>query len=90
MLNTTVDEILRKETKKKNFYLEKLEKMKNAMARKVVIVVRIKKSQPYSMFRIAAKFTEIDEKDRKMINTTVEAMLRKKTKYFWGGVGQDF
>jgi hypothetical protein len=53
-------------------------------------VVRIKKSQPYSMFRIAAKFTEIDEQERKMINTTVEAMLRKKTKYFWCGTGQDF
>ncbi len=53
-------------------------------------VVRVKKSQPYSMFRIATKFTEIDEQERKMINTTVEAMLRKKTKYFWGGVDQDF
>jgi hypothetical protein len=42
------------------------------------------------MFRIAAKFTEIDEQERKMINTTVEAMLRKKTKYFWCGIGQDF
>ncbi len=53
-------------------------------------VVRIEKSQPNSMFRIAAKFTEIDEQERKMINTTVEAMLRKKTKYFWCGIGQDF
>ena len=53
-------------------------------------VVRINKSQSYFMFRIAAKFTEIDEQERKMINTTVEAMLRKKTKYFWSGTDQDF
>ena len=34
MINTTVEAILRKEAKKKNFYLEKLEKMKNAMCMK--------------------------------------------------------
>ncbi len=37
MINTTVEAILRKEAKKKNFFLEKLEKMKNAMARKVTM-----------------------------------------------------
>jgi hypothetical protein len=45
-------------------------------------IVRIEKSQPNSMFCIAAKFTEIDEQERKMINTTVEAMLRKKKNIF--------
>ncbi len=133
MINTTVEAILRKETKKKNFYLEKLEKLKNAMARKVtrstgikkeflktknvcrvtfsfpkkvtpyakgvsivcdfnnwdihanpmkkvVVVVRIEEPMPNSMSSIAAKFTEIDEKEKEMINTTVEATLRKETK----------
>jgi hypothetical protein len=37
LINTTVENILGKEAKKKNFYLEKLEKMKNAMARRVAI-----------------------------------------------------
>jgi hypothetical protein len=37
LINTTVEKILGKEAKKKNFYLEKLEKMKNAMARRVAI-----------------------------------------------------
>ena len=43
-------------------------------------VVRIEESQLNSMFRIAAKVTEIDEQERKMINTTIEAMLRKERK----------
>jgi hypothetical protein len=43
-------------------------------------VVRIEKSQPNSLFRIAAKFTEIDGQEREMINTTVEAIFRKETK----------
>ncbi len=37
LINTTVEKILGKELRKKNFYLEKLEKMKNAMARRVAI-----------------------------------------------------
>ncbi len=37
ILNTLIEKILKKESKKKNFYLEKLEKMKNAMARRVAI-----------------------------------------------------
>ncbi len=37
LINTTVEKILRKEAKGKKFYLEKLEKMKNAMARRVAI-----------------------------------------------------
>ncbi len=41
-------------------------------------VVRIEKPQPNSRFRIVAKFTEIDEQEREMINTTVEAILRKE------------
>jgi hypothetical protein len=32
------------------------------------------------MSRITAKFTEIDEQEREMINTTVEAILRKEAK----------
>ena len=45
-------------------------------------VVRIEEPMPMtnSMFRITAKFTEIDEQERKMINTTIEAMLRKERK----------
>ncbi len=41
-------------------------------------VVRIEEPQPNSRFRIAAEFTEIDEQEREMINTTVEAILRKE------------
>ncbi len=32
------------------------------------------------MFRIATEFTEINDLDREIINTTVEAILRKETK----------
>lgn len=32
------------------------------------------------MFRIAAEFTEIADKEREIINTTVEAILSKETK----------
>jgi hypothetical protein len=46
--------------------------------KKVVVVVRIEEPMPNSMSRIAAKFTEIDEKEKEMINTTVEAILRKQ------------
>jgi len=43
-------------------------------------VVRIEEPMPMtnSMSRIAAKFTEIDEQEREMINTTVEAILRRE------------
>ncbi len=43
-------------------------------------VIRIEESQLNSMFRIATELTEIDEHERKMINTTVEAALRKEAK----------
>jgi len=45
-------------------------------------VVRIEEPMPMtnSMFRITAKFTEIDEQAREMINTNVEAILRKEAK----------
>jgi hypothetical protein len=45
-------------------------------------VVRIEEPMPMtnSMSRITAKFTEIDEQEREMINTTVEAILRKEAK----------
>ncbi|MHC4181730.1 MAG: PilZ domain-containing protein [Planctomycetota bacterium] len=43
-------------------------------------VIRIEESQLNSMSRIATELTEIDEHERKMINTTVEAALRKKAK----------
>ncbi len=32
------------------------------------------------MFRIATELTKIDEREREMINTTVEAILRKEAK----------
>lgn len=43
-------------------------------------VVRIEDAHANSMFRIAAVFTEINDLDREIINTTVEAILRKETK----------
>jgi c-di-GMP-binding flagellar brake protein YcgR len=48
------------------------------------------KLPPYSMFCTAIKFIDIRKKEKETVNTTVEAMLRKKTKYFWCGIGQDF
>ncbi len=45
------------------------------------MVIRIEEKTQYnSMFRIAAEFTEIDDKEREIINTTVEAILRKETR----------
>ncbi len=42
-------------------------------------IIRIEKETQYnSMFRIATEFTEIDDKDRKIINITVEAILRNE------------
>jgi hypothetical protein len=41
-------------------------------------VVRSEKLLTNSRFRIAAKFTGINEQEREMINTTVEAILRKE------------
>jgi hypothetical protein len=43
-------------------------------------VVRIEEPMPNSMSRIAAKFTEINEIEREIINTTVEAILKNETK----------
>jgi hypothetical protein len=42
-------------------------------------VVRIDDAHANSMFRIGIEFIEIDEKEREIINTTVEAILRKET-----------
>ncbi len=38
-------------------------------------VTRIEQSQPHSMFRIAAEFTDIEEKEKEIINTTVKEVL---------------
>jgi hypothetical protein len=38
-------------------------------------IIRIEKSNPPSKFGIATEFTEIDEKEKEMINTTVENIL---------------
>ena len=43
-------------------------------------VVRIEDTHVNAMFRIATEFTEINELDRRIINTTVEAILRKETR----------
>ena len=43
-------------------------------------VVRIEDAHTNAMFRIAAEFTEINDMDREIINTTVEAILRKETR----------
>ncbi len=43
-------------------------------------VNRIDRAPHNSMFRIAAEFTEIDDKEREIINTTVEAIICKETK----------
>ncbi len=41
-------------------------------------VVRIEDAYVNSMFRIDVDFTEIDDKEREIINATVEAILRKE------------
>jgi hypothetical protein len=43
-------------------------------------VVRIVNTHANCMFRIAAEFTEINDMDRKIINTIVEAIIKKETK----------
>ena len=42
-------------------------------------IIRIEEETQYnSMFRIATEFTEIDDKEREIINITVESILRKE------------
>ncbi len=43
-------------------------------------VVRIEDAHTNCMFRIATEFTEINELDREIINTTVEAILKREAK----------
>jgi len=43
-------------------------------------VVRIEDAHANSMFRIATEFTEINDPDREIINTTVEAILKIEAK----------
>ena len=43
-------------------------------------VIRIEDAHTNSMFRIATEFTKINGLDRELINTTVEAILRRETK----------
>jgi hypothetical protein len=43
-------------------------------------VIRIDKPRHTSMFGITIKFTEIGEKEKEIINTTVEEFLEYKTK----------
>ncbi len=42
-------------------------------------VVRIEDAHANAMFRMGVEFTEIDDKDREIINTTVEAILKRET-----------
>ncbi len=39
-------------------------------------VTRIEYTQPHSIIRIATEFTEISEQEKKIINTTVEEVLK--------------
>ncbi len=41
-------------------------------------VVRVEEPQLNSRFRIAAEFIEIDEKEKEMINTTVEEIIKQE------------
>ena len=41
---------------------------------------RLEDAHTNSMFRIGIEFTEIDDKEREIINATVEAILREETK----------
>ncbi len=43
-------------------------------------VVRIENAHTNSMFHIATEFIEIYELDRRIINTTVEAILKREAK----------
>ncbi len=40
-------------------------------------VTRIEQSQPHSILRIVTEFAEIDEHEKKIINTTVEKVLEQ-------------
>ena len=42
-------------------------------------VVRIEDAHANSMFRIGIEFTEIDDKEREILNATVEEILKKET-----------
>ncbi len=42
-------------------------------------VVRIEDAHVNAMFRMGVEFTEIDDKDREIINATVEAILKRET-----------
>jgi hypothetical protein len=35
-------------------------------------IIRIDRPQPHSMFRIATEFTEIEDQEKEMINTTID------------------
>ncbi len=39
-------------------------------------VTRIEQSQPHSILRIATEFTEIDEQEKEIINSTVEEIIK--------------
>ncbi len=43
-------------------------------------IVRIEDAHANSMFRIATEFTEINDLDREIIDTTVEAILKREAK----------
>ncbi len=43
-------------------------------------VIRIEDAHANAMFRIAIEFTKINDLDRELINTTVEAILRREAK----------
>ncbi len=43
-------------------------------------VVRIEDAHANAMFRIAIEFTKINDLDRELMNTIVEAILRRETK----------
>ncbi len=39
-------------------------------------VTRVKYTQPHSILRIATEFTEIDEQEKEVINTTLEEIIK--------------
>ncbi len=43
-------------------------------------VVRIEDAHANSMFRISTEFTEIDDLDREIVNTTVKAIIKREAK----------
>jgi hypothetical protein len=69
MINTNIENILRGKAKNKNYYLEKLEKMKNAMARRVGIAEARQENSAILQMKSVTKKTAEKESSSETIAT---------------------